>query len=1816
MSGNVEAGKLLIQVEATTENLKRQLDAALAAVNSATSGMADSVKKVDTAFGGMGDAIEKALGFLGKLTGGFSPVASSMIGVVAAGTGVERMFEKIGEAAIETAKSVAEAGDEHIRLVAQLTAVTGSAEAAVEAFDKLEALTLQTGVAVGQSADMFKRLTVAGKEVGLTTDEVQSLVAILEKAGVAAGASGSEIASVTNSLTVGFLSGTVNARQFRSIITEMPTLAAAIGDSLGMSVEQLMAMAKQGKLTADVLQSGILGAGQSIDTTFAKVPETMDRAWGELKGGMDQFGAALDNALGISQRIALTWHDIAQTAAGWAKIINGPDALEKAANDLEKAKTAMVDVDAELERRAKARSLKQDTIPAPESFTKTVDPLARDQTYNFYAGKTDAQLAEDKAKLLKGVTDAQAAQYELLRHGALAEQAADQAAHATAEKNLDEHNAAILTKLQAGYDKRASIRQKYDEQSAQLDKMQSQLVPGMDNTKAISDIEKARAGILKEETDALDAVTKSEEAHNKKLDEAIKKADDVVASTQLQADKARELYEVHNLGADAIEKANIQAKINQELTRAGIPLIAGATDAWAQQRAEITKNVNTTVTYDDKLKNLTDSQNQAKQAAEEYARQLAQESKAVADQISTGFYDMLTNDKKGQSFLDYFKGLFKKLAVQALSANIVLPIIAPIVSAGASFLGVGTAGGSSQVFNAAGQVIGTLGGGAGAAGVPAGVAGASTGSGLFGGGSVLGSLFPAASAANSISGGSIFSSIGNSLGLTGSGGVFSSGGFLGSGGTVSGLLNTQLWSGATTMMPGPTLSGAAGFMGAPGVTLGSVLGGAGAGFGAGMLVNSLLGGKQTGGTIGSAGGALAGAIAGSFIPGIGTLIGGLIGGAAGGGLGGLIGPGPKHQAFGITVQPNAQGQLAVTNAGGTDTASLKAALDDANAQIAQINQIMGAYGIRATGAGVIGQGNNATQLATFGAMLASGQSLAFRGPAGSDLDTALNTASAKGAIGSPQALSDLVSFVTGTYAALSKTSEKTNQYDDAITALNATYADAISKAQSYGLATDGLTTQLADGVTKINAAHQQAINALQGGADVALLNAQGRTYEANVYGMGSGKQKQLDDLRDQLESLGLSAADAAPWVDKLSQAIDLQIVAVQNANQLAIKSTLIQSQIDALNARGQTYEAGVLKATQDNAAAVKSLTDTLTALGVTADDAKPYIDDLTAALAEQAKAAAADNAESIRQKTASLQLEVMNAEAALDPAKKAAADMASLIEKQYEDQLALQAFMKSHGATIDEMVKAYTLLGDAQQKERDALAATTDAVNNSTSALNNAGQSIQAYIDKLNSTNAAGASPIDQYAAASTIYGQQLALAKSGDQTALGNITSNADNLLQAAKAMFGSGAGYQNVVSMIKETLTGLPATVDYNAEILKALQALGGSIDVNVELDVVRRISETLMALSDTDKAKLQVSETVLHTVEEQMGRQLTNTEFDRIMALAGLSPEVIQTIDQSMQGMTPDQYVQAFKLADLDPAVLQQVTQTLKTLGTAFPTDDVTKTITQNLTDTGASEITPDDLLKKITQLVTNAGADTISGDPILKDIQQSISNIGVSLVTEDTIWKQIYQSLANIGDEIITSDSLYKSIVQDVTTTEALTVHISDTLDGIFGEIKLVLDAINYQTSLTAYNTGVIATNSYGGGENAGREANLAGGGSNPADLSQAGPGDAGGAGYALGGVFSHGRVIPFASGGIFNQRTYAPIALFGEAGPEAIMPLTRDSSGKLGVSVMGGSGPSSHESGSDVTSAFAQVGGVIRDEIRLMRTDIQDLRSTLRRAVAK
>jgi hypothetical protein len=97
----------------------------------------------------------------------------------------------------------------------------------------------------------------------------------------------------------------------------------------------------------------------------------------------------------------------------------------------------------------------------------------------------------------------------------------------------------------------------------------------------------------------------------------------------------------------------------------------------------------------------------------------------------------------------------------------------------------------------------------------------------------------------------------------------------------------------------------------------------------------------------------------------------------------------------------------------------------------------------------------------------------------------------------------------------------------------------------------------------------------------------------------------------------------------------------------------------------------------------------------------------------------------------------------------------------------------------------------------------------------------------------------------------------------------------------------------------------------------------------------------------------------------------------------------------------------------------------------------------------------------------------------------------------------------------------------------------------------------------------------------------------------------------GGIFDQSGVTPFAKGGIVSGPTVFPFAngtgLMGEAGPEAIMPLSRGSDGKLGVAAANGnSAPKitiNNYSGQEASASTDNMGNIIVEIGRAIAQDI-------------
>lgn len=238
-------------------------------------------------------SLEGMAGRLGPLGAGLSALGT---GGAAAAAGIAA----IGVAAVAAVR----AGDELAQTLARISNATGGLQSAVAVYDQLYRLSLQTGVAVTESAAAFTRFSVAASEIGATSGQVMQLVRGLQQAGVVSGSTLQETAAATMQLGQALASGVLQGDELRSLLENMPVLAQSLARELGVGVGELRKLGAEGELTASRVMPALLRATEQIREQFEAMPPSLARGFSAVSTATGRFLGELDQALGTSRAIA------------------------------------------------------------------------------------------------------------------------------------------------------------------------------------------------------------------------------------------------------------------------------------------------------------------------------------------------------------------------------------------------------------------------------------------------------------------------------------------------------------------------------------------------------------------------------------------------------------------------------------------------------------------------------------------------------------------------------------------------------------------------------------------------------------------------------------------------------------------------------------------------------------------------------------------------------------------------------------------------------------------------------------------------------------------------------------------------------------------------------------------------------------------------------------------------------------------------------------------------------------------------------------------------------------------------------------------------------------------------------------------------------------------------------------------------------------------------------------------------------------------------------------------------------------------------
>jgi tape measure domain-containing protein len=207
----------------------------------------------------------------------------------------------IGAAAV---RQVGQYADTYKNLESRLKTVTRT-EAELNRVRR-EALQIanQTRSSLEGTVTLYTRVARNVDQLGISQEKVLRVTELTNKAIQIGGSSAQEAAAGVIQFAQALASGRLQGDELRSILENMPVLAKAISDGLGVTIGDLRRMGAEGELTAKKIVEALLSQGAAMDASFGKVNVTVGQAFTVLNNHVIDAIGRLDQAVGASAALA------------------------------------------------------------------------------------------------------------------------------------------------------------------------------------------------------------------------------------------------------------------------------------------------------------------------------------------------------------------------------------------------------------------------------------------------------------------------------------------------------------------------------------------------------------------------------------------------------------------------------------------------------------------------------------------------------------------------------------------------------------------------------------------------------------------------------------------------------------------------------------------------------------------------------------------------------------------------------------------------------------------------------------------------------------------------------------------------------------------------------------------------------------------------------------------------------------------------------------------------------------------------------------------------------------------------------------------------------------------------------------------------------------------------------------------------------------------------------------------------------------------------------------------------------------------------
>lgn len=247
-------------------------------------------------------SIKQATNELSKLTNQSGKTEQSTKAVTAGFTNLKNIIASY--VSIQLGKEIINIADSMNLLNARLKLATASTAEYTSQQTALLNISKQSYTGISDTITLFTKLNPALKQVGATTEQVNSVVASFTKGLQLGGSSAAEASSAILQFSQAMGSGVLRGEEFNAINEASPKLMSYLAKGLGVAQGELRKMAENGELTASRVSNALLKVKTDIDRDFATLPVTVGKALTNLKTDLSLAINEIDTATGATQSLA------------------------------------------------------------------------------------------------------------------------------------------------------------------------------------------------------------------------------------------------------------------------------------------------------------------------------------------------------------------------------------------------------------------------------------------------------------------------------------------------------------------------------------------------------------------------------------------------------------------------------------------------------------------------------------------------------------------------------------------------------------------------------------------------------------------------------------------------------------------------------------------------------------------------------------------------------------------------------------------------------------------------------------------------------------------------------------------------------------------------------------------------------------------------------------------------------------------------------------------------------------------------------------------------------------------------------------------------------------------------------------------------------------------------------------------------------------------------------------------------------------------------------------------------------------------------